>query len=39
MRKFLFAVLLLIVATFSYVGYTDMDMDANDTLPQETEKY
>ncbi len=37
MRKFLFAVLLLIVATFGYVGYSDMD--ANDAIPQQTEQY
>lgn len=39
MRKFLFAVLLLIVATFGYVGYSEMDTDANPSIPQETEQY
>ncbi len=39
MRRILLVILMLIVVSFGYVGYTNMDMDANPSIPQETEKY
>ncbi|CDQ20429.1 hypothetical protein SAMN05192559_105309 [Halobacillus karajensis] len=41
MRRVLLAILMLIIISFSYVGYTSMDMDtdANSSIPQETKNY
>lgn len=39
MRKFLFAILLLIVIGFGFVGFTNLDTDANPPIPQESEEF
>ena len=39
MRRILLAILMLIVISFSYVGFSNMDTDANPSIPQETENY
>ena len=39
MRKILLAILMLIMVSFGYVGFTTMDTDANPSIPKETENY
>jgi hypothetical protein len=39
MRRILLAILMIIVISFGYIGFTNMDTDANPSIPQETESY